>query len=207
MILTVSSLIGTEAELSFAIGILLQASLASGRAFLPPLKGGVYPSDKKKGQAVVRYIWSLFPVSHWSGKAGNFETILPKSQHRAVDIAVLEPLYIPHAVGHLKTAYQKSVKTSMMISELSDTLWLDVSTTKDYADLLKRLSQPFFSTTLVVTLENLEAVATRPGWHLQPDFESLEPCSEMSTSTGGEGTFQGGKAVCGRLCSRKSSTM
>lgn len=199
MMLTVASLVGTPSQLSFIIGLLLQTTRDTKRAFLPPLKGSLL--IKGTEQPVVRYIWSLFPVAHWAGKGGNFETTDKKENHRKVDLTVLEPGYIEHATDHLKTAYPNSQPGSFAISELTDTLWLDLNTMRDYAHLLRTLSQPYFSTTLVVTLENFDKVEGKPGWNLTPEFQNLEMCYEGILES--EGDIAGGKKSCGRLCSRR----
>ena len=198
MMLTPSSLVGTPAELAFVVGLLLQASKQTNRAFLPPLKGGIMPTVGK-GRPVMRWIWSLFPVAHWAGKTGNFETSEPKESHRKVDVQILEPQYIPHAIQHLRTAYPSTVAASNAITELTDTLFLDLAVLRDYNHMIKTLSQPYFSTTLVVTVENAGSVMGKQGWELGDGWRGMEMCWEGVML--GEGKAHDGK--CGKICSRR----
>lgn len=148
----------------------------------------------------MRWIWSLFPVAHWAGKTGNFETTSPKESHRKVDIQVLDPNYIHHAIRHLKTAYPSTEKAANTITGLTDTLFLDLATLRDYNHMIKTLSQPYFSTTLVVTIENAGKVMGKKGWELGEGFVGLDLCYEGVLV--GEGNFErGGK--CGKICSRR----
>lgn len=196
MILTLNSLVGTPKQLAFVMGLILQASKDTGRSFLPPMKGSILT----KGSArvpIIRYIWSLFPVAHWAGKDGNFETNLSKDLHHPVDVPVLNPGYIEHATNHLKEAYPNSQASSFAVSELTDTLWLDVNAMSSYAQLVKTLSQPYFSTTLVVTVENVEMLEGK--WDLKREYSGLELCYESILEGEGEGEI---KKECGKLCSR-----
>lgn len=104
---------------------------------------------------------------------------------------ILPATYLTISLAHL-TTFPSSPALSSTLSELKETLWLDLASPTSYATLLTALKQPFFLDTKVVSLENVDALIGR-GWEAREEFgvelgeeELGKECREMLRRPGRE---------------------
>lgn len=200
MMITTPLLNGTEEDLAFAMGLVLQASHDTQRSFVPPLSGHIY-SATHTHLVRERYIWRMFPAARWAkGAKPDDGAVVP------LDVKVLEPLYVQHAIHHLDVAHgeKDTAKTSM--SDLNSTLLVDPARYRDYQEFLQVIIRPFYSTARVIIIENAQGVRGKAGWELKPQFEDIEMCWEDPKEEAQftlEGARIEGEGTCGKHCVRK----
>jgi hypothetical protein len=172
-ILTVPTLVGTPAQLSYTLGLIMQLATDSKRTFLPPLRASLVSQSGKASPP--RPIWSTFPIAQWAQSKDNKDSV------------VLSPGYLREAVAFLRRTRTRDRDTPARISELESTLWLDCAVLKTYDEMVRTLSQSYLADTKVVTLENVEAITGGNGWKLRPEFGGLQLCKPVAGETKGDG--------------------
>ncbi|KAM0753511.1 hypothetical protein T439DRAFT_353309 [Meredithblackwellia eburnea MCA 4105] len=176
MMITTPSLNGTEEELAFALGLILQSSHDTSRSFVPPLDGRVVTEAGIRE----RYIWRMFPAARWA--KGGTHDYRSASGLKKLDVDVLEPHYVQHAIDFLEDVHSDNDAAKLSVADLNETLFIDPSRYTDYKDFLQTIIRPYYSTTRVIVFDNVASVMGRPGWDLRPEFSGMEMCWEDPTA-------------------------
>lgn len=195
---------GTASDLAFALGLILQTARDTSRAFVPPLDGRIVTSGALSTRSLSapalqeRYIWRLFPLGRWAkGSARKYRT--PAGTHH-LEVDVLEPLYVQHALAHLDTVHRESEIAKASAKDLRDTLTIDPAHFGSYKEFLQTMIRPFYSTTRVVVFENVDAVRGQKGWSLRSEFQDIELCSGA-----GEEDAHGKIGTCQIMCAKAAA--
>ncbi|KAL8278784.1 hypothetical protein RQP46_008853 [Phenoliferia psychrophenolica] len=203
MMLTTSSLNGTAEDLSYSLGLILQVAHDTARSFIPPLDGRLVSSPSalstRSSSSIAppvnfqeRYIWRLFPAARWA-RSGSRSYRTAAGSH-VLDVDVLEPLYVQHALAHLATAHRGSDIAKASSKDLRDTLFIDPAHFLTYKQFLQTMIRPFYSTTRVVVFENIDSARGRKGWDLRAEFMDIELCA---------GDVEAVEGKCGVMCAMK----
>ncbi|GAA6023998.1 hypothetical protein JCM10207_006850 [Rhodosporidiobolus poonsookiae] len=191
LVLKVPSLRGTPDQLRYAMGLLLQIAHDSSRVFVPPLAVTVLEDNAGRTRSTERYVFRVFPVARWAHPTaptttGVAQGTLPRA------IKVREPGFVQHAAEHLRATFPDRPEAAKLVTELTETLFLDVRELTSLKDMVHGLTRPFWSTERIVSLEGVEDVMSKEGWELRSEFEQPPMCKR--------GEEREEKGTCTQMC-------